>query len=141
MKGFSADELAALASSGTPPISGGTLDIELKGEIGALANDLLASVAFKGTTATIAGNKVNLDGQTLGISMTGPIDKLNIRPDPDFVQKVLVSAGKKKLFETLGSQLGGKSTEEAGTEGTNAEETPEDAGSLLKGLLRKKLSE
>lgn len=118
------DPLAAkIKSDGEPPVSGGTMDIDLSGVIGTMANDLVAQVTFDGTTARIGGNPVSLDGVTLPLAIRGPLDRPAVKLESKALENILVSAGKKKLLDEASKKLG--------VEG-------DDAGQLIEGLFKKK---
>ncbi|MBK1875697.1 hypothetical protein [Pelagicoccus mobilis] len=127
LKDLEVDPLAAkIKSDGEPPISGGTVDIDLSGAIGSAANDLVAQVTFDGTKARIGGNPVDLDGLTLPVAIKGPLDSPGIKLDSKALEKILVSTGKKKLLD--------EATKKFGLEGDEADA----AGQLLEGLFKKK---
>ncbi|MDQ8205615.1 hypothetical protein [Pelagicoccus sp. SDUM812003] len=127
---YPVDEFAkGLKSTGEPPLSGGTMDIELTGVVGALDSDLVAEVAFKDSMARIGGKPVPLDGVSLPVNIRGPLDSPAVKLDSKALEKVLVSAGKSRLLEEASKKLG--------VEGESGDK-PKD---LLKGLLKKKLEE
>lgn len=121
------DPLAAkIKSSGEPPVSGGTMNVDISGIIGSADNDLVAQVTFDGTTARIGGKPVSLDGVTLPLQIRGPLDRPGVKLESKVLEKILVSAGKQKLVEEATKKLGIKG-DEAGA-----------AGELLEGLFKKK---
>lgn len=115
-----------LKASGEPPLSGGTMDIDLSGNIGTVDNDLVAQVTFSGSTARIGGKPVSLDGVTLPLEIRGPLDRPGVKLESKALEKILVSAGKKKLLD--------EATKKLGLEGDDAGK----AGELLNGLFKKK---
>ncbi len=130
LKAYPVDGFAAsLKNSGEPVISGGTMDIDISGLIGALENDLVAQVTFDGAVARVGGNPVDLDGITLPLNIRGPLDSPGVKLESNALQRLLVSAGKKKLLDEAGKKLG--------LEG----EVGDKPADLLKGLLDKKLGE
>lgn len=130
IKAYPVDAFAkSLKSEGEPPLSGGSMDIDLSGAIGVESNDLLAQVKFAGTTARIGGKPVDIDGITLPVSIRGPLDRPGVKLQSNALEKILVSAGKKRLLEEAAKKLGG---DKEGEEGKNS-----DAKNLLKGILGK----
>ncbi|MDQ8199079.1 hypothetical protein QEH56_13005 [Pelagicoccus enzymogenes] len=127
LKQVAVDPLASkIKSDGNPPVSGGSMDIDLSGVIGTAANDLVAKVTFDGTQARIGGNPVDLDGITLPLQIRGPLDRPGIKLESDALQKLAEAALKKKATEEVSKKLG--------LEGDEAEA----AGKLLDGLFKKK---
>ncbi|MBD5781481.1 hypothetical protein IEN85_18415 [Pelagicoccus sp. NFK12] len=127
LKQVAVDPLASkIKSDGNPPVSGGSMDIDLSGVIGTAANDLVAKVTFDGTQARIGGNPVDLDGITLPLQIRGPLDRPGIKLESDALQKLAGAALKKKATEEVSKKLG--------LEGDEAEA----AGKLLDGLFKKK---
>lgn len=121
------DPLAAkIKVDGEPPVSGGTMDIDLSGVIGTAANDLVAQLSFTGTTARIGGNPVSLDGVTLPLAIRGPLDSPGIKLESKALETIALSAGKKKLMDEASKKLG-LDGEESGS-----------VGKLLEGLFKKK---
>lgn len=107
LRDYPVDAFASkLKSSGEPPLAGGTMDIDLGGTIGVAASDLLAQVSFDGSTARIGGNPVSLDGVTLPLAIRGPIDSPGVKLESDALEKILLSAGKKKLMDEAAKELG-----------------------------------
>lgn len=126
-KGVPVDPIGSkIKSSGEPPLSGGTMDIDLSGRIGTIDNDLVAKVTFDGSQARIGGKPVSLDGVTLPLAIRGPLDRPGIKLESDALQKILVSAGKKKLLDEATKKLGLE------------DEDTGKAGELLEGLFKKK---
>ncbi|MDQ8186311.1 hypothetical protein [Pelagicoccus sp. SDUM812002] len=126
-KDLAVDPLAAkIKSDGQPPLSGGTMDIDLSGNIGTVENDLVAQVKFAGTTARIGGDPVSLDGVTLPLAIRGPLDRPGIKLESNALEKIAGSVLKKKAAEEVSKKLG--------LEGDKADA----AGQLLDGLFKKK---
>lgn len=124
LKGVAVDPLAAkIKSDGEPPLSGGTMDIDIGGVIGAAANDLVAQVSFKDAKARIGGKPVDLDGVTLPLAIKGPLDRPGIKLESNALEKIAGAALKKKAVDEVSKKLG--------LEG-------EEAGQLLEGLFKKK---
>lgn len=127
LKNVAVDPLAAkIKSDGEPPLSGGSMDIDLSGIIGTTDNDLVAQVTFSGSTARIGGKPVSLDGVTLPLQIRGALDRPGVKLESKALEKILVSAGKKKLMDEASKKLG-LDGDEAGA-----------AGQLLEGLFKKK---
>ena len=153
-------EVDAYASSlakdgGEPPIHGGSMNVALGGSFGLADSDLVAQVSFLGTQGKIGGSPVSLDGVTLPINLRGPIDNPQVKLESKALEKVLVSAGKKKLLdkaakklgedEKLGGALQGllggsekKPAEGEGDAGSapKQDDSEEQAKQLLKGLFK-----
>lgn len=133
------ETVTAMKLAEKAPISGGSLDVKLSGTFGAADNDMVAQVAFDGTTAKIAGSQHDLSGQNLAINISGPLDKLDVKPDPEFVQRLVVSVGKKKLFGELGKKLGVDLGGDGDSkDGAGEKKKKPNVGGLLKGLLKDK---
>ncbi|MBC2607378.1 hypothetical protein [Pelagicoccus albus] len=115
-----------IKSDGEPPISGGTMDIDLSGVIGTAVNDLVAQVTFSGSKARIGGKPVDLNGVTLPLAIRGPLDSPGVKLESKALEKILVSAGKQKLLDEASKKLG--------LEGDDADA----AGKLLEGIFKKK---
>ncbi len=127
LKDVAVDPLAAkIKSDGNPPLSGGTMDIDLSGVIGTAANDLVAQVTFDGSTARIGGDPVSLDGVTLPLAIRGPLDHPGVKLESKALEKIAGSVLKKKAAEEVSKKLG--------LEGDDADA----AGKLLEGLFKKK---
>ncbi|MDQ8180832.1 hypothetical protein [Pelagicoccus sp. SDUM812005] len=127
LKQVAVDPLAAkIKSDGNPPLSGGTMDIDLSGIIGTTDNDLVAQVTFAGSTARIAGNPVSLDGVTLPLQIRGPLDRPGIKLESKALEKIAGAALKKKAVDEVSKKLG--------LEGDESDA----AGKLLEGLFKKK---
>ena len=125
LKQYSVDTFAkGLKTSGEPILQGGLMDVSIGGRFGTLQNDLKLQASFDGTTAHIDGQALSLDGVTVPIELAGPIDALQFKLDKDFLAKILLGKGKKRLFDELG---------------IDSEEAGEGAEGLLKGLIKKKL--
>jgi len=115
-----------LQRGGESLLSGGTVDLDLSGAVGAAANDLVAKLRFEDSSALVGGNRVPLDGVTLPIAIKGPLDSPGVKVESDAIQKVLLGAGKRRLLDEVSKKLGDDSGEKSG------------AGQLLEGLFRKK---
>ena len=76
LSAISVDALGEMADSSKLPISGGVVDVNMSGPFGANDNNLVIRFGFKGTKALIAGRDISLDGQTIPVTLTGPLDKL-----------------------------------------------------------------
>ncbi len=127
LKDVAVDPLAAkIKSSGEAPLAGGTMDIDLSGIIGTVANDLVAQVTFSGTTARIGGKPVNLNGVTLPLAIRGPLDRPGVKLESKVLEKIAGSVLKQKAAEEVSKKLG--------LEGDDADA----AGKLLDGLFKKK---
>lgn len=127
LKDVAVDPLAAkIKSDGEPPLSGGSMDIDLSGIIGTADNDLVAQVTFSGSTARIGGKPVRLDGLTLPLQIRGPLDRPGVKLESKALQKIVGSAVKKKALDEVSKKLG--------LEGDDAGA----AGELLEGLFKKK---
>lgn len=127
LKDVAVDPLAAkIKSDGEPPLSGGSMDIDLSGIIGTADNDLVAKVTFDGSTARIGGKPVSLDGLTLPLQIRGPLDRPGVKLESNALEKLVGSALKKKGIDEVTKKLGLEG-DEAGA-----------AGQLLEGLFKKK---
>ncbi len=96
----------------------------------------LAETTFKDVNLMAAGSQVNLNGMELPIHIRGPIDSPSIKMDTDFLQNALKQAGKKKLLEKAGEELGIDLGDDTSSEGLK-----KAAEGLLGGFLNKKKDE
>ena len=131
---------AALAETvqaeGKPLLEGGSIDFIVTGDLNGVDSDLLGEATFKNVNLMVAGSQVDLDGMELPINIRGPIDSPSIKMDTDFLQNALKQAGKKKLLEKAGEELGIDLGDDTSSEGLK-----DAAESLLGGFLNKKKEE
>ena len=131
---------SALASTiqadGKPLLEGGTIDFKITGDLNAVDSDLLGEANFKNVNLMVAGSQVNLNGMDLPLNIRGPIDSPSIKMDTNFLQSALKQAGKKKLLEAAGEELGIDLGDDTSSEGLK-----DAAESLLGGFLNRKKDE
>jgi uncharacterized protein (TIGR03546 family) len=97
-RGLDADSIAeSLASGGTKPISGGTIDVQLDGEIdttGGATIDMPLTITLHNTTIAVAGaGSAPIEEMTIPLSLRGPIDNPRLRLDDTKLADALVAAG------------------------------------------------
>jgi uncharacterized protein (TIGR03546 family) len=101
LTGFPVDRIAgSLEVDGTPPLSGGTLDLVLDGNwsagrVGWL--DLPLTVALHDTTLQLGGKAQAVKAFTLPLGLRGPIDDPRISIDDDQLVQSLKAAGAAEL--------------------------------------------
>lgn len=153
-KGLAVDDvLARLKLPGSPPLRGGTLDLELAGpwsggRIGELALPLRATI--RDTRVAVAGREEPVELLELPIELAGRLDAPRIRFDGKTFTDALAEAGKSRLANELRGQLG-EETQEALDElrektgldlpaevPKDAEGLADEAKKLLGGLRKKK---
>jgi hypothetical protein len=123
-------------ADGKPLLEGGSIDFKITGDLNAVDSDLLGEATFKDVNLMVAGSQVNLNGMELPINIRGRIDSPSIKKDTDFLQNALKQAGKKKLLEKAGEELGIDLGDDTSSEGLK-----KAAGDLLGGFLNKKKEE
>lgn len=146
-KGLQVDEvLSQLKLPGGGPFQGGTLEVKLdgawdQGRIGWI--NLPLQVVLRDTTFSTEGIEATpVEELALSIGLQGPIDAPRIRFDNQALTDALVAAGKQELANRLKAELGGKLGglgDKLGVDAPTLEglegAAPEEAKSLLKGLL------
>ena len=103
------DDVAGdLVANGEQPISGGTLDLRLAGELNFGANVMInfpAQITLNNSTITIPGLKPEqIEQFVLPVSLVGPIDNPRVQVDDKALQAALVDAGMDKLKDELGKK-------------------------------------
>jgi hypothetical protein len=140
------DAMAQLKLGGSPPLSGGTLDLTLDGawdggRIGYV--DLPLRATLRNTTLTMKGIDPTLLAElVLPIQVKGPIDAPKIHLDTSALQDALVAAGKKELAnkvnELVGEELGGEIDKLQEKTGVEIPKDLDGAKGALDGLFGKK---
>lgn len=139
LKGIEVDSVVSqLSNEGGALVSGGTMDVSVKGLVSAIDSNLPLKVTLHNTNLSIGGSKpTKIPELTVPIAVRGPIDNPAIKVEQSGLKTALVSAGKQELSNRLGGelqkQLGGETKE--GEEPAKLEDT---AKSVLDGFLKPK---
>lgn len=140
LSGISADLIGAqlIAIGGTPPISGGTMDVGINANLTDLSNiDVPLGVTLNNTTLAIAGvGQANVARFTLPIGLRGELDNPRIAIDPDLLAQSLVQAGAGELANRVKGEAQ-KAVDEAIGKATDqlGDKIGGEAGKVLDGLL------
>ncbi len=110
LRNFPIDTIASqLAFAGSPPFSGGTMDVVADGTwLGGAAGsvDLPLIVTLRNTTLSLAGRTAtNIDELVLPIGVRGPIDNPRITIDDQALTDALVKAGASELAGQLQGEI------------------------------------
>ncbi len=101
-----------LKTSGAAPVRGGTMDLDVKGEIhkqkGApVMLALPVNVTMRDTTFAIAGAKeTKIESLSLPLSVSGPATRPSIRIEDKALADALAKAGKQELANFVNAQAG-----------------------------------
>lgn len=140
LSGISADLIGAqlIAIGGTPPISGGTMDVNINANLTDLSNiDIPLGVTLNNTTLAIAGvGQANVARFTLPIGLRGELDNPRIAIDPDVLAQSLMQAGAGELANRVKGEAQ-KAVDEAIGKATDqlGDKIGGEAGKVLDGLL------
>lgn len=135
--GLPVDDVARdLVVNGSQPISGGTIDLKLGGEMTFGANVLIdfpVQITLHDTTIAIAGMKPEpIKEFVLPVALRGPIDNPRVQVDDAQLKDALVQAGMSKLKEELGNKAQEEISKQLG------EGAGEEGKKLLDGLFNRK---
>lgn len=110
-RGLPVDRIADdLSVGGSKPISGGTMDVTLKGSLrtaGGTYIDLPLQVTLHNTTIAVGGQSAPVERLVIPLGLRGPIDNPRIRIDDSKLAEALVAAGAGVLANELRDQADG----------------------------------
>jgi len=138
LHGLDADTIGAqLAVQGQPPMSGGTVDLDLSGSWGAQGVgtvDLPLKITLNDTTLTLpaSGQSAKVDTFVLPVALRGPIDNPAITLDNDMLADALVKAGAGALAKNVQGKATKAIDDALGEQGKGV---AGEAGKAIKGLL------
>jgi len=137
MSGISVDEMASkIKSDGSPPISGGTMTLNIAGKLRSIDSDLKISPSFSGSSLSIGSTTLPADNLSIPLFLRGPIDNPRVKIDSKALTNAVAEAGKKELLNRAAEKLGIDSS------ATQDSDKLEDAAKkLLGGFLNKKKDE
>jgi uncharacterized protein (TIGR03546 family) len=129
-RNLSGDEVGqALAVGGTPPFSGGTIDVDSSGRLDGGSVDLPLRVTLRRCTLSLPGAAAQaVESLVVTLAVRGPLDDPRVLLDEEALARALAEAGASKLAERLRGE-GASALEKA------AGEAPEGLRDQLKGIL------
>jgi uncharacterized protein (TIGR03546 family) len=119
-----------LAVGGTPPVSGGTVDLAIDASLAGPFIDGTIDATLRGTTLALAGSQTTVETLTLPIGIDGPLDRPGVTFRDEDLADALIAAGKDEAAKRLMGEADKLLDETLENSGVGSE-----IGSRAKGLL------
>ncbi|MCH6259072.1 hypothetical protein MLD52_21125 [Puniceicoccaceae bacterium K14] len=141
IKNLAVDEVASeIKTDGESLLSGGTMNIDVSGNLSSINSDLTLNANLLGSSISIGGSSVPADNIDIPLHFRGPIDNPRIKLDSKAFQKILAKAGKNELLRQASEKYGIDIPE--GAEGESIQDTAKNIlGSFIKKETEKETDE